>query len=148
MDSIVFYYVPKKQVKQNGNETTSTDITRPYVSGFDSITKGIQSALSRCKRKEAVETDTSQTNRYGSFLPLAFALRRFVVDLDTQFTAIFHLQHNPGFGHGSARIFISSDGNDAAKGFRTRHPWPVCLQASHCSSRNHPTLLMPVIKER
>jgi hypothetical protein len=132
------------RLKLNGDETTSTDLTRPHASSFDSITKGIQSALSCCKRKEAVETDTSQTNNYGSFLPLAFALRRFVVDLDTQFIAIFHLEHNPGFSHGSAKIFISSEGNCAAKGTHTRHPCPVCLQASRCSSRNHPTPSKPI----
>ena len=34
-------------------------------------------------------------------------LRRFVVDVDTQFIAIYHLQHNPGFGHGSAKNSLS-----------------------------------------
>ena len=57
-----------------------------------------------------------KTNHYGSCLPLAFVLRRFVVDADTQFMAIFHLQHNPGFSHGSAKIFIGLKGKRDSKG--------------------------------
>ncbi len=85
------------QVKLNRDRT----ISRPQVSGFDNIIKSFQSAFSCYKKQSA-----SQTNHHGSFLQLAFALRRFVVDVDTQFTAIFDLQHNPGLSHGSAKTYI------------------------------------------
>jgi hypothetical protein len=88
----------------NGDGTTFTDLTSQVSMASPRASRAPCLAV---KRKEAVETDTSQTNHYGSFLPLAFTLRRFVVDADTQFIAIFHLQHNPGFSHSSAEIFIS-----------------------------------------
>ena len=109
---MVFSHTPNPD--QESSQPPPTEARRlrnklPPVSGFGSIFKGFQGTLSCCK-KGRIGTGHVTNRRNGSFPPLAFALRRFVVDVDAQLRTIRHLQYHPSFNHGSAEIFISLEG--------------------------------------
>ncbi|KAI0276792.1 hypothetical protein BGY98DRAFT_983814 [Russula aff. rugulosa BPL654] len=102
--SILFYSkkAANSQVKLNGDGMTSADLTSQVLITSSRASRAPCLAV---MSKEAGETGhVTNRSHYGSFLQLAFMLRRFVVDVDTQFLAIFHLQYNPGFSNGSDDI--------------------------------------------
>ena len=85
-----------------GPDQECPQVTLLPVSSFGSIFKGIQGPLSCCKKRSTGRKHVTNRSDNRRMEPLAFALRLFVVDLDTQLVPIRHLQYNPGFGHGSA----------------------------------------------